>query len=46
MAIPTPLNDEGTSEYLILFLTVAKDTIARKNPKPEPKPNTVDSAKL
>ena len=37
MAIPTPLSVGGTLEYLILFLIVANDTIAKKNPKPDPK---------
>ena len=46
IAMPTPLNVGGTFEYLILFLTVASETIARKKPRPEPKPNTVDSIKL
>ena len=45
MAIPTPLRVGGTLEYLILFLTVAKETIAKKNPSPDPKPKTVDSIK-
>ena len=46
MAIPTPLSVGGTFEYLILFLIVAIETIAKKNPKPDPKPKTVDSNKL
>ena len=45
IAIPTPLRVGGTLEYLILFLTVANETIAKKNPNPDPKPKTVDSIK-
>ena len=46
IAIPTPLSVGGTFEYLILFLIVAIETIARKKPKPDPNPKTVDSSKL
>ena len=43
IVIPTPLNSDGTFEYLILCLIAAIDAIAIKNPIPEPNPYTVDS---
>ena len=42
IVIPTPLNSEGTLEYLILCLIAAIEAIAMKNPIPDPKPYTVD----
>tara|TARA_B100001167_G_C16678502_1_gene261164 strand:+ start:436 stop:747 length:312 start_codon:yes stop_codon:yes gene_type:complete len=44
--IPTPLRVGGTLEYLILFLIVARETIAKKKPNPDPNPYTVASARL
>ena len=38
IVIPTPLNSDGTFEYLILCLIAAIDAIAIKNPIPEPNP--------
>ena len=43
--MPTPFRVEGTLEYLILFLIVARETIAKKKPNPDPNPYTVASVK-
>lgn len=42
--IPKPLNGAGTFEYLIFSLIAAIATIAKNQPNPDPKPNTVASA--
>ena len=41
-AIPVPCNDFGTCEYLIFSLIAAMPTIARSQPRPEPKPYAND----
>ena len=41
--IPSPLNAGGTFEYLIFSLIAAIPTIAKNQPTPDPRPNTVAS---
>ena len=44
-AIPSPLKGAGIAEYLSFSLIAAMATIARSQPKPDPKPKTVASMK-